>query len=202
MSNKTAGNAPVLKPTDQHLLLALARSAIQTGLHAAVPAVPPADMPSALQGRYGVFVSLHDAHGELRGCLGVLESDQPLYRTVAELAKAAASEDDRFAPLTTRELPETIIEISVLTPLRRITDIETIAVGRHGLLVRQGTAEGLLLPQVAVEYKWDRTQFLAETCGKAGLPQDAWRKGAEIWLFEAKVFQDKRLPQRHSDKEN
>jgi AmmeMemoRadiSam system protein A len=199
MSNKITGTAPVLASADQRLLLVMARSAMQAKLNGTTPGPQATNLPPALQCHCGVFVSLHNVRGNLRGCLGVLESNQPLYRTVMELAMAAACEDDRFEPLAAGELPETVIEISVLTPLQRVTDIETIKVGRHGLLVRRGSDEGLLLPQVAVEYRWDRDRFLAETCRKAGLSANAWHKCAEIWMFEAEVFQDKISPQRHRE---
>jgi len=116
----------------------------------------------------------------------------PLYAAVAEMAQAAAFEDPRFAPLSEEELPEVDIEISVLSPTREISDLEEIKVGEHGLIVQQGMRKGLLLPQVATEYNWDRTTFLRHTCLKAGLPADAYKdKDTTIKVFSAQVFGEK-----------
>lgn len=112
-------------------------------------------------------------------------------RTVADMARAAAFEDTRFRPLTAEELPDVDLEISVLTPMRRIADVTEIEVGRHGLWVAQGHRRGVLLPQVATCCGWGRETFLEQTCLKAGLPRDAWRRGAEIYVFEAEVFGEK-----------
>lgn len=133
------------------------------------------------------FVTLKKA-GQLRGCIGLMEAIEPLYLTVAKMARAAALEDPRFPPVGERELAEIRIEISVLTPLEPVRDIEEIEVGKHGLKVQEGFYSGVLLPQVATEYGWDRIQFLRQTCRKAGLPPDAWEKGAEIFKFSAEVF--------------
>lgn len=138
----------------------------------------------------GAFVSIH-CHGELRGCLGRLETDRPIADNVAHLAAVVSDSDPRFPPLRASELPVVDVEISALTPEQEIADICDIEVGRHGLIIERGHHRGLLLPQVAIEYNWDRETFLDHTCLKAGLPPDAWRKGARIFIFEAQVFGEK-----------
>lgn len=136
----------------------------------------------------GCFVTLKK-HGRLRGCIGQIVAVQPLYQSVAAMAAAAAFEDPRFAPVSSDELGDLDIEISVLSPLKQITKPEQIQVGVHGLIVRQNGRSGLLLPQVATEYGWNRTEFLKNTCLKAGLPVDSWSKpGTELYVFSADVF--------------
>jgi AmmeMemoRadiSam system protein B/AmmeMemoRadiSam system protein A len=135
----------------------------------------------------GAFVTL-TKHGALRGCIGFIDPVSPLAQTVIQTAAYAALEDRRFEPVTEAELKDLEIEVSVLTPLVRCTDINRIQVGRHGLVIARGGRKGLLLPQVAVEEGWTHDQFLEEACLKAGLPSDAWKKGAEIYTFEAIVF--------------
>jgi len=112
-----------------------------------------------------------------------------VYRTVAETARAAAFEDTRFHPVTPEEAPELEVHLSVLSPLRPIAPAQ-VEVGRHGLLVSMGARRGLLLPQVPVEYGWDRNTFLEQTCRKAGLPLDSWQHGATLEAFTAEVFGD------------
>ena len=133
------------------------------------------------------FVTLKKG-GELRGCIGLMEPLHPLYLTVAKMTRSAALEDPRFPATTEAELAEMRVEISVLTPLERVRDVEEIEVGKHGLRIEQGPYAGVLLPQVATEYGWDRIEFLRNTCRKAGLPLDAWEKGAEIYKFSAEDF--------------
>jgi len=105
---------------------------------------------------------------------------------------SAAQEDPRFQPVRAAELDGLDVEVSVLGPLERIdpNDPATIVIGTHGLVVEQGARRGLLLPQVAIEWRWGREQFLAQTCIKAGLPADAWRRGATVYRFAADVFGD------------
>jgi AmmeMemoRadiSam system protein B/AmmeMemoRadiSam system protein A len=143
---------------------------------------------SILKETRGAFVTIK-RRGQLRGCIGNIEGRGPLYRTIEEMAEAAAFRDPRFASVTERELPELEFEISVLTPLRKIKEVNEIEVGKHGLYITKGRYAGLLLPQVATEYGWDRQTFLEHTCNKAGLPADAWKdKGAEIYIFSADIF--------------
>jgi AmmeMemoRadiSam system protein A len=113
----------------------------------------------------------------------------PLERTVRETARAAAFDDPRFAPVTLDQARELQVSLSVLSPLKPIPP-EDVEVGRHGLLISQGFRRGLLLPQVPTEHGWDRDTFLEQTCRKAGLPTDAWRKGATVEAFTAEVFGD------------
>ncbi|HEX2721207.1 MAG TPA: AmmeMemoRadiSam system protein A, partial [Candidatus Deferrimicrobium sp.] len=132
------------------------------------------------------FVTL-TKNGRLRGCIGFTEAVAPLFKVVQECAVAAATEDPRFPPVSPKELPSLRVEISVLTPLVSIRP-EEVEVGRHGLMVAQGRMRGLLLPQVPVEWGWDRETFLDQTCVKAGLPPSAWRHGATLRAFTAEVF--------------
>jgi len=137
----------------------------------------------------GVFTSIY-LRGELRGCVGYVLPSCPVYRAVAETARAAAFDDNRFPPVTREEAPHLDIQLSILSPAQAIQP-EEIEVGRHGLLISWHGRRGLLLPQVPVEHAWDRTIFLEQTCRKAGLPLDAWQKDATIAAFTAEVFGDK-----------
>jgi AmmeMemoRadiSam system protein A len=136
----------------------------------------------------GAFVTLKK-NGRLRGCIGYIEAKRPLYETVREMAIASAFNDPRFPPLKRDELPHLTLEISVLTPLKLIKEIEEIEIGVHGLYIVRGYRSGLLLPQVAIEYKWDSLTFLEETCCKAGLSPEAWKEeDTKIYIFSANVF--------------
>jgi AmmeMemoRadiSam system protein A len=175
----------VISEDDRKRLLALARHALEARVRRQrAPEVEPAGVFAL---RRGAFVTIH-ARGDLRGCLGRLGADAPLARTIAHLGAAVADSDPRFLPVNASELLHIEIEISVLTPEELVTSIESIEVGRHGLIIEERHARGLLLPQVAVEHRWDRETFLAHTCMKAGLPPDAWRNGPRILTFEAEVF--------------
>jgi len=167
-------------------LLRVAHEAIEAALASRTPEFTPAS-PRLLEPR-GAFTTLH-LEGRLRGCVGYVYPVKPLYRTVAETATAAAFNDTRFSPVTAEEAPRLKVEISVLSPLVPIA-AEDIEAGRHGLLVTLGSRRGLLLPQVAVEFGWDARTFLEETCHKAGLPPDAWERGATIEAFMAEVFHE------------
>jgi len=137
----------------------------------------------------GAFVTLHEKSGALRGCIGYVEPVKPLLQAVVDMAVACSSRDPRFRPVTPEEFPKLDIEVSVLTPLEEVKDFEKIMVGTHGLMIKKGGLSGLLLPQVATEYKWDRTEFLKQTCTKAGLETDAWKKpDAKLYIFSAQVF--------------
>ena len=144
--------------------------------------------PGALQTPGGAFVTLYKGK-HLRGCIGHIEAHRPLYATVRECARAAALDDPRFDPVASAELHSLRLEISILSPLVDIAP-QDVEVGRHGLLISRGAQRGLLLPQVAVEWNWDREQFLEETCLKAGLPADAWKHGARIQAFTAQVLKE------------
>jgi uncharacterized protein len=179
-----------LTESQQHILLRLAREAlaesVRTGSFSAIE--PPADAPCE---KCGAFVTLH-GETRLRGCVGHIVSVKPLYQTVRECARSAALDDSRFDPVEPEELPRLHLEISVLSPLADIAP-DQIEVGHHGLFVSRGGMRGLLLPQVAVEWKWDRERFLSETCRKAGLPEDEWRRGARIQAFTAQIFSESRV---------
>ena len=175
----------MLTEDDRQTLLRLARLALEARVRGAAP--PRPDAAGALAVPCGAFVSIH-RRGALRGCLGRLTQDLPLAHVVVHLAGVVADADPRFEPVTVEELDELDIEISVLTPEREIASIDEIEIGRHGLIVQQGHRRGLLLPQVATEYGWDVETFVGHTCLKAGLPTDAWRAGARLFVFEALVF--------------
>ncbi len=176
-----------LTAADKKLLIDTVRIAIETKLAGKeAPASP--ELSEILKKERGAFVTLHK-HGRLRGCIGYIEARRPLYETIKEMAMAAAFHDPRFPPLRREEWPAITFEISVLSPLREIQNIEEIEVGRHGLYIKQGRCSGLLLPQVASEYNWDRLTFLQETCCKAGLSSQAWREeAARIFVFSADIF--------------
>jgi AmmeMemoRadiSam system protein A len=174
-------------PDERVLLLRLAHDSISAALERReIPLDPPTPHLAELR---GVFTSLY-LRGELRGCVGYVLPTCAVYRAVAETARAAAFEDNRFSPITKDEASHLEIELSILSPSQPIQAAE-IEVGRHGLLIGLHSRRGLLLPQVPIERAWDRTTFLEQTCRKAGLPLDAWRTGATIEAFTAEVFSDK-----------
>ena len=182
-----------LPEDDRQLLLRLARSAVDAHLQG-IPLSLPAIDSGFLSQPHGVFVSIHRGE-ELRGCVGNMSPAQPLYQTTARCAAAAATEDPRFPALSLQELPEVSFELSILTIPERVVRFDEIEVGEHGLIVSYGAARGLLLPQVATQYGWNRNQFLAETCIKAGLHPNAWKEGAVVHSFTAHVFAEERSPQ-------
>jgi AmmeMemoRadiSam system protein A len=179
----------MLNVEEKRALLDLARKTLESYLtDKTSPPCPVAG--GALVERKGAFVSLHNGD-ELRGCIGQLSPETELCRVVQHCVISAAVEDTRFLPVTKKELAELNIEISVLTPYRRIQQIEEIEVGRHGLYIAQGCFRGLLLPQVATENGWDRITFLKQTCRKSGLPDSAWQDPkTAIYTFEAEVFSE------------
>ncbi|MEO7274986.1 MAG: AmmeMemoRadiSam system protein A [Vicinamibacterales bacterium] len=179
--------APFLSRAQRQALVALARAAVE----AQVTGATPPDSPEiALPDASGVFVTVK-SHDQLRGCLGTLACPPGhLADDVRRCAADAASRDSRFDPVSPQELPGLGIEVSVLGPLESI-DPHTpgaVVVGQHGLVVEQGHRRGLLLPQVATEWGWTAAQFLRQTCVKAGLPPDAWERGARVSRFSADVF--------------
>jgi AmmeMemoRadiSam system protein B/AmmeMemoRadiSam system protein A len=169
-------------------LLALARKSVEHAVGQREEYEPGANASEALNQERGAFVTLTEG-GALRGCIGYTSAIKPLYITVRDTALLAALRDPRFQPVSVAELPQLKYEISVLSPLRRVTDIEQIKVGTHGLLMKNGEHEGLLLPQVPVEQKWDRQTFLEQTCSKAGMKHDCWKdEDTDIFMFTAVVF--------------
>lgn len=179
-----------LTEAEQQVLLRLARTALEEAARHHRLSDIEAPEGVAFSKPCGAFVSLHKG-SRLRGCIGYVEALKPLWLTVRECAMAAALRDPRFDPVEPEELPSLHLEISVLSPMEEIQP-EQVEVGRHGLLISRGFQRGLLLPQVAVEWRWDRERFLEETCLKAGLPPDAWRHGAKIQAFTAQVFEEPR----------
>jgi AmmeMemoRadiSam system protein A len=169
------------------LLLRLAHDSILSALERReIPLNPPT---AHLSEPRGAFTSLY-LRGELRGCVGYVLPVSPVYRAVADTARAAAFEDTRFRPVTLPEARELEIELSILSPPQPIF-ADAVEIGRHGLLITMAGHRGLLLPQVPRERDWDRTTFLEQTCHKAGLPLDAWMKGATIEAFTAEIFGEK-----------
>jgi AmmeMemoRadiSam system protein A len=170
-------------------LLSLARQSIASKFEGEdYPRTPPEDPP--LHEHRGAFVTLKNA-GTLRGCIGRMESDRPLWETVAVMARAAAFEDTRFAPVPRNELDGLSVEISVLTPFEPLEDPKALEVGKHGLLVEKGIYRGVLLPQVAVDQGWNAEEFLRNACLKASLPVDAWKDpDIRLYVFSAIVIEE------------
>ena len=175
-----------LSGEEQRILIQTAREAIESRLFARAPRYSEPTEP--LKEKCGAFVTLH-SRGKLRGCIGFVVARAPLIDTVKETAQSAAFQDPRFAPLSRKEWEDVSLEISVLSPLREIESLEEIEVGVHGVMMRRGFQSGLLLPQVATEYGWDRETLLTHTCYKAGLAGDCWRSPeTRIEIFSALVF--------------
>jgi len=172
---------------ERTILLRLAHESILSALdEREIPLDPPSAHLAELR---GAFTSLY-LRGELRGCVGYVLPVSSVYRAVAETARAAAFEDTRFCPVTREEASDLQIELSILSAPQPIA-ADAVEIGRHGLLISMAGRRGLLLPQVPVEHHWDRVTFLEQTCRKAGLPLDAWQKGAKIEAFTAEVFGEK-----------
>lgn len=177
-----------MKKTEQKVLLLLARETIIARVNG--QPLPVIEHPAAaLQAPYGCFVTIKQ-QGQLRGCIGSFTAPTPLWQTVREMAVSAATKDPRFYPMKPADLHEFQLEISVLTPLTQIQSPDEIHVGTHGLYLIKGQNHGVLLPQVATEHGWDRDTFLRQTCRKASLPEDAWQKDCEIYIFSAEVFSE------------
>jgi len=175
-----------LSEKDKEFLKQLARDAIEARL--LNKRLPKREIPESLKHNQGAFVTIKKKGG-LRGCIGYIKGYLPLYETVEKMAEHAAFNDPRFDALRKEELKDIDIEISVLSPLKKIDNIEEIEVGKHGIYIEKGFYSGLLLPQVATEYNWDRKTFLEHTCYKAGLDKDAYKdKDTNIYIFTAEVF--------------
>ncbi len=194
----SAPESYTLTPQERAELLGIARQAVLLAVKEHKRYAPPEPRSAALREPRGAFVTLK-RRGELRGCIGHTIAQQPLYLTVRDVAIYAALQDPRFPAVTETELKDLQFEVSVLSPFRKVKDPREVRVGEHGLLVRRGYREGLLLPQVPVEQKWDRRTFLDECCHKAGLEADAWKDpGTDLFIFTALVFSDSgaRSPER------
>lgn len=181
----------MLREQEKKELLVLARASIGTYLNERRAShVEPKNVRLRLNG--GAFVTLEKS-GELRGCIGHLAANKPLFQVVQDMAIAAATQDPRFPAVTPGELVSLEIEISVLSDFRTVTDLKEIKAGSHGVIVTKGLRRGLLLPQVAVREGWDVSTFLGAACRKAGLEIDSWRKpGLTIEIFTAEVFSEKK----------
>jgi AmmeMemoRadiSam system protein A len=181
-----------LTEKEQQVLITIARDTLQRYLDKRqVPALSAYPAPAALQKECGVFVTLKNKHNsELRGCIGYIDGVKPLREAVRDCTVEAATRDQRFAPLQTGEDQTVQIEISVLTPPEKIATIKSITIGKHGLIISKGRHRGVLLPQVPVEWGWSRADFLNAICQKAGLPEGAWKEGAELYIFTAQVFRE------------
>lgn len=175
-----------LNSKDRKLLLELARNAITTAVKTGKSTVSEGNATQLL-GQQGCFVTIK-LHGTLRGCIGNFNSDRPLYQLVQEMAISAATRDPRFYPMKEEDLAGFELEISVLSPLTKITSPEEVVVGTHGLYLEKNFSRGVLLPQVAVEQGWSREMFLNQTALKAGLKREDWKEGADLYIFTAQVF--------------
>ncbi len=181
----------MLNEEQRRQLLKLARTSIESVLDGRAPELKPDDFDDTLRRPAGAFVTLRTRRGELRGCIGSIRAVEPLFRAVASSAISAAFRDPRFFPVERHEFVELELEISVMGPIERVRDTEEIKVGRDGLIISQGRFAGLLLPQVATEYGWDRHTFLDQTCIKAGLSPGSWRsEETRIEKFAAEVFSE------------
>lgn len=180
----------MLNEIQRKRLLAIARQSIESVLAGRRPELTEADeADDVLRQPAGVFVTLRTHDGDLRGCIGTIVAREPLLRAVVSSAVNAAFRDPRFVPVTAAELAALELEISVMGPIELVTDIEEIVCGRDGLIITRSRHAGLLLPQVATEYGWDRETFLDQTCVKAGLSPRAWRqRETRIEKFSAEVF--------------
>lgn len=175
-----------LTSKEKLLLVEIAREAIVSYLETGT--VPQLEEQNPLlHEKRGCFVCIK-IDGKLRGCIGNFTSDKPLHQLVQEMAVSAATKDPRFYPMRKDDLVGFDLEISVLTPLEKISSIDEIQVGVHGLYLEKNFARGVLLPQVAVEYGWDRETFLSQTSVKAGLSPDDWKEDADLYIFSAEVF--------------
>jgi AmmeMemoRadiSam system protein A len=181
-----------LSDDEKRELLGIARRSVESVVRGyGVPV--PKTKSQALQEPCGAFVTINELD-QLRGCIGYTEVAKPLAEVVSEVAAKAALDDPRFPPVSEDELDKIQLDISVLSPLERVSQIDKIEVGKHGLLLENGYFRGLLLPQVAVEYNWDRESFLQNTARKAGLPLDAWKdKNTILYIFTAEVFSEEEL---------
>ncbi len=184
------GGKDMLTETQKSELLSMARKSIRDYLNSGERQKIQTNDALFLEKR-GAFVTLKK-NGMLRGCIGRVVADEPLIKVICDMAVEAATGDPRFPSVSKNELDSIDLEISVMSPIEQITDISKIKVGIHGIIIRKEFASGLLLPQVATEYGWNTEQFLEQTCVKAGLNRDEWKKGAKIFIFSAEVFGEKK----------
>lgn len=178
----------MLNEEERDFLLRSARHAVKTYLETGRVKIM-SNPDQTLKEARGAFVTLYQG-AELRGCIGLLESGQPLYETICRMAVEAAVKDPRFPPVSLSELPGLRFEISIITRPVRVSGPEEIVMKRDGVIVRRGNCQGVFLPQVAEETGWEKEKFLSVLCShKAGLPSDAWKeKDTEMYTFQAEVF--------------
>jgi len=181
----------MLNKEQRKRLLEIARQSARTYLETNKK-LQVSDRDPVLNKKMGAFVTLNE-NGQLRGCIGNLIGEQPLYLTVRDMSIEAAVHDPRFSPVELAELKDIEIEISVLSEMQKITNPDVIELGKHGVLIRKGFRSGVFLPQVATETGWTKDEFLSNLCThKAGLPTDCWRDGSsDIYIFTAEVFNEK-----------
>jgi AmmeMemoRadiSam system protein A len=176
-----------LTSEEKKTLLGIARQTIES----VVKKNNPPDFEindEVLNTKCGAFVTIH-LKGSLRGCIGNIVAQIPLWKTIKKMAVEASMHDPRFPSISATELKDIDIEISVLSPFEKITDVNEIEVGKHGIFIKCGYYQGLLLPQVATDYGWDNVTFLEQTCQKAGLHKNCYKeKNCEIYIFSANVF--------------
>ncbi len=188
LGEKMEKNQFSLSEKDKKDLLSIARATIKQYVETRkVPAVDAAALSENLRTNCGAFVTLHKNRA-LRGCIGRFEPNEPLYKVVQQMAVASSTEDYRFSPVETKEIGSLVIEISVLTPMRKINSIDEIEMGRHGIYIKKGGRGGTFLPQVAQETGWTKEQFLGHCAqDKTGIGWNGW-KDADIYIYEALVF--------------
>ncbi|MFH0912870.1 MAG: AmmeMemoRadiSam system protein B [Candidatus Omnitrophota bacterium] len=194
LPNQAREGGSMLTKEERKKLLMIARDSIETYLKTGKKMQLTKNQGPVLLKEMGAFVTLHE-DGQLRGCIGNLVGQEPLYLTVRDMAVEAATGDPRFSPLKLEELKNIEIEISALSPMERVDSVDLIKMGTHGVLIRRGYSSGVFLPQVATETGWPKEEFLSNLCSqKAGIPADAWRdKSTEIYIFTAEVFSEKEL---------
>lgn len=187
-----------LSEEEKKILLQIARDSIKEEFGKTIVNLNR-EFSDALKQKFGVFVTL-TIEGELRGCIGYIIGDKPLYELVYEVAKKSAFEDPRFYPLTEEEVDHIEIEISVLSQPKRISSIDEIKIGEHGLIIQKGPFHGLLLPQVATKYNWTVKEFLEHTCLKAGLSKNEWKDPqTKIEIFSAEIFSENEIGGKGDD---
>lgn len=205
VSIRFCGDLKLLNMSERKTLLRLARDTIETHLSSGKKVDPTKgdyELTPLMKRKLGTFVTLKK-HGQLRGCIGMIQEKMPLYQAVVDYAIHSATKDPRFKPMTADEAKEVDIEISVMnptadpmTPFQKVKDVSEIVIGRDGLLLRRGSYQGILLPQVPVEQGWDRDKYLEGICRKAGVPNGAWKDAkTELYRFSAQVFGEKEQPQ-------
>jgi AmmeMemoRadiSam system protein B/AmmeMemoRadiSam system protein A len=188
LNERKTGAEFKLSDNDKKELLAIARKTVEQYVkNRRKPELDEKNLPRSLKVKSGAFVTLRK-HGDLRGCIGHFEADKSLYEIVQEMAIASSTQDYRFPPVEPQEIPGLEIEISVLTPMRRVGSIDEIVLGKHGIYIRKGLHSGTFLPQVATETGWTKEEFLGHCAqDKAGIGWNGW-KDAEIFVYEAIVF--------------